>query len=177
MRAVRKTIEKITCPCPLPPPPPQVTCPGVCICPRGTVYLDVRLFGCTGSTSCAEPRFPLVFNETFSFHEVGKKITRTLCTCRLSDRSVCLFFLDVAEFRATRRLEGRSNISRRRIRAHRVGAGQREEADRFGDVQKQRRRRTVPRARPAERKRRDIFVHEKRAFVSGRYTLIRYNRF
>lgn len=48
----------------------KVTCPGVWICPKGMVYLDIWLFGCNSSTSYAEPKFPLVFNETISFHEV-----------------------------------------------------------------------------------------------------------
>ncbi|VVC43645.1 Spermatogenesis-associated protein 6, N-terminal [Cinara cedri] len=47
----------------------DVTCPGVCICPKGMVYLEICLFGYNSSTSFVEPKFPLVFNETFSFHE------------------------------------------------------------------------------------------------------------
>uniref|UniRef100_A0A2S2QB01 Spermatogenesis-associated protein 6 N-terminal domain-containing protein n=1 Tax=Sipha flava TaxID=143950 RepID=A0A2S2QB01_9HEMI len=47
----------------------DVTCPGVCICPRGMVYLDIWLFGKNVCTSYAEPKFPMVFNETFNFHE------------------------------------------------------------------------------------------------------------
>lgn len=48
----------------------QVTCPGVWICPKGMVYLDIWLFGHNSSTSYTEPKFPLIFNETFIFHKV-----------------------------------------------------------------------------------------------------------
>ncbi|XP_025196593.1 spermatogenesis-associated protein 6 isoform X2 [Melanaphis sacchari] len=53
----------------------DVTCPGVCICPKGMIYLDIWLFGCNNSTSYVEPKFPLTFNETFNFHKTFAKLS------------------------------------------------------------------------------------------------------
>ncbi|KAL4131887.1 hypothetical protein QTP88_009125 [Uroleucon formosanum] len=53
----------------------RVTCPGVWICPKGMIYLDIWLFGCNSNTSCVEPKFPLAFNETFNFHKTFKELS------------------------------------------------------------------------------------------------------
>ncbi|XP_050432759.1 uncharacterized protein LOC126840840 [Adelges cooleyi] len=47
----------------------NVNCPGVWICPKGMVYLDIWIFGQNSNTTCVEPKFPLNFNETFNFHK------------------------------------------------------------------------------------------------------------
>ncbi|XP_026813555.1 uncharacterized protein LOC113554075 isoform X2 [Rhopalosiphum maidis] len=53
----------------------DVTCPGVWICPKGMIYLDIWLFGCNNSTSYVEPKFPLVFNEKFNFHKTFAELS------------------------------------------------------------------------------------------------------
>ncbi|CAI6343750.1 unnamed protein product [Macrosiphum euphorbiae] len=53
----------------------DVTCPGVWICPKGMIYLDIWLFGCNSSTSYVEPKFPLAFNETFNFHKTFTELS------------------------------------------------------------------------------------------------------
>ncbi|XP_027845155.2 uncharacterized protein LOC114125621 [Aphis gossypii] len=53
----------------------DVSCPGVCICPKGMMYLDIWLFGRKNSTSYVEPKFPLTFNETFNFHKTFAELS------------------------------------------------------------------------------------------------------
>lgn len=72
------------------------------------VYLDIWLFGCNSSTSFAKPKFPLIFNETFSFHEV------------IYYRSHLDYFqifnlFDVTEFFGTKKFDRRSKKFRRKV--------------------------------------------------------------
>ncbi|XP_050537956.1 spermatogenesis-associated protein 6 isoform X2 [Daktulosphaira vitifoliae] len=45
-----------------------VNCPGVWICSKGMIYLDMCIFGQNYKTSLVNPKFPMHINETFSLH-------------------------------------------------------------------------------------------------------------
>ncbi|XP_050537959.1 uncharacterized protein LOC126903650 isoform X5 [Daktulosphaira vitifoliae] len=46
----------------------EVNCPGVWICSKGMIYLDMCIFGQNYKTSLVNPKFPMHINETFSLH-------------------------------------------------------------------------------------------------------------
>lgn len=68
----------------------SVNCPGVWLCPKGTVFIKVTMFGVSDVTKEVGPTFPLVFNERFTFHKAFKQLAslgnlhRELETSRIS---------------------------------------------------------------------------------------------